>query len=115
MQKGEIQGVICAHTLGELYAVLPSLPLRPRNSPSLAWQLIQENVLSCLKVVSLSKTDYVRVLQLLASRHIAGGSTYDALIGQTGLKSMVTRVMTLNPEDFHMACPHLSQLVFSPS
>jgi predicted nucleic acid-binding protein len=32
-KRREIQGVIAAHTLAELYAVLTALPVRPRISP----------------------------------------------------------------------------------
>ena len=40
----EFELIIASHTLAELYAVLSTLPIKPRISPSVAWRLIHENI-----------------------------------------------------------------------
>jgi hypothetical protein len=40
-----------------MYAVLTTLPLKPRISTSIAWRLISENIESKAKIVSLSTQD----------------------------------------------------------
>lgn len=71
----------------ELYAVLTRLPLQPPISSSVAWQLIQENLLATLEIVSLSEDDYRVVLEHLSQQSVAGGATYDALIAYTASKA----------------------------
>jgi predicted nucleic acid-binding protein len=73
-------GLIAAHTLAELYAILTRLPINPRISPALALQLIRSNILDTCTVVALSDTDYVSLLSHLAGLGIAGGAVYDALL-----------------------------------
>ena len=43
-KAGEYDFVVATHTLAELYAVLTTLPVKPRISSSTAWRLIQENI-----------------------------------------------------------------------
>ena len=66
-------GLVAAHTLAELYAILTRLPVSPRIPPALALQLIQYNVLDTCEVVTLSDADYVTLLHHLAGLGIAGG------------------------------------------
>ncbi|MDY7006476.1 MAG: hypothetical protein SWX82_21785 [Cyanobacteriota bacterium] len=44
VKSGNIQGIICTHTLAELYSVLTRLPIKPAVFPQLAQQLIKENL-----------------------------------------------------------------------
>lgn len=77
---GTDEGLVAAHSLAELYAILTTLPVYPSISPSDAQRLIQHNVVQNLKVVSLSDRDYVQVIEHLTTLGIIGGATYDALI-----------------------------------
>ena len=54
----ECDFVVASHTLAELYAVLTTLPVRPRISPAVAWRLVHENVETSAKIVSLTPSDY---------------------------------------------------------
>lgn len=53
-KAGKFDFVVASHTLAELYAVLTTLPVRPRISPAIAWRLVHENVETSAKIVSLS-------------------------------------------------------------
>jgi hypothetical protein len=50
--------VVASHTLAKLYAVLTTLPVKPRISPAVAWRLVHENVETSAKIVSLTPSDY---------------------------------------------------------
>ena len=43
-RRGEFQLFVASHTLAEMFAVLTTLPVKPRISPSTAWRLVSENV-----------------------------------------------------------------------
>jgi len=82
-------GLVAAHSIAELYAILTTLPIQPRISPGVAQHLIQQNVLSACEVVALSAEDYTAVITHLAEAGISGGVTYDALILHAALKAGV--------------------------
>lgn len=106
-------GVIAAHTLAELYAVLTRLPLRPPIPPSMALRLIEEN-LEGFQTVALSKADYRLVLRRLAEFKLEGGAVYDGLIAQAALKAKADRLLTLNPAHFRRLGQDVEALVFVP-
>jgi predicted nucleic acid-binding protein len=107
-------GLIAAHTLAELYAILTRLPINPRISPALALQLIRSNILDTCTVVALSYTDYVSLLSHLAGLGIAGGAVYDALLLHAAWIAGVDRVVTLNAHDFRRVYPALADKIISP-
>jgi predicted nucleic acid-binding protein len=107
-------GLVAAHTLAELYAILTSLPVNPRIPPTLAVQLIQRNVLDTCEVVALSGADYVTLLSHLADLGIAGGAVYDALLLHAAWKSGIDQVVTLNAYDFRRVYPALAHKIVSP-
>ncbi len=109
----KIEGVVAAHSLVELYAVLTTLPVRPRLSPAAAWRLIQENLLADFEIVTLSKADYQKALQTLAQGQLSGGVVYDALIAYAAEKAHVDHLVTLNPEDFRRAWPAIAGRVLA--
>lgn len=114
IKAGADSGVVAAHSLAELYAILTTLPLQPRISPMDARRLIERNVLAVCEVVSLSETDYAEVVSHLASTGIHGGATYDALILHTATKVEVEKIITLNEKDFRRVYPSLSDKIAAP-
>jgi predicted nucleic acid-binding protein len=60
-------GLVAAHSLAELYAILTTLPVQPRIPPTVAQQLIEHNVLSCFKIVFLLDEDYSAVINHLSA------------------------------------------------
>ena len=115
VKEGRDIGLVAAHSLAELYAVLTTLPVQPRIPPMVAQRLIRQNVLSVCEVVSLSEKDYAAVLDDLSEAGMVGGVTYDALILYAALKAGVDRVVTLNEEDFRRIYPEFADKVISPS
>lgn len=114
VQKGTLQGVVAAHSVAEVYAILTRLPVRPRISPQLAQQSIERHVRSFFTVVSLSDVDYFTVIEHLSNQGIIGGATYDALILCAALKENVDQIVTLNVKDFRRLYPSLASRVITP-
>jgi predicted nucleic acid-binding protein len=114
VKDGTDNGVVAAHSLAELYAVLTTLPIRPLIRPTTAQQLIKRNVLDIFEVVYLSDEDYTAVIDHLSSLGIVGGATYDALILHAALKTDVEQVVTLNEKDFRRIHPGLADRIVSP-
>lgn len=114
LRHGEISGVIAAHSLAEIFAVLTRTPLKPPITPALAWQLLEVDVLPYMEVVTLSPEDYVAVLRHLSSLNIGGGPTYDALIAYVAIKRGVDYLLTLNPEHFRRVYPSFASQIMEP-
>ena len=114
MKNGTDTGVVAAHSLVELYAILTTLPVQPRIPPSVAQQLIQHNVLDTFEVAFLSDEEYVDVLKHLSALGIIGGATYDALILHAASKANVEQIITLNPKDFRRVYPSLADKIITP-
>ncbi|HEY9702670.1 MAG TPA: PIN domain-containing protein, partial [Allocoleopsis sp.] len=77
VQNAEIKGIISTHTLAELYSVLTRLPISPRISPTLAQQLIEEN-LKNFDIVPLTPEDYKIVIEQMVNLKLTGGAIFDA-------------------------------------
>lgn len=100
VKTGEMTMVISSHTLAELYAVLTTLPVSPRISPDMAWQLIHGNIENTATVVPLDTKDYFKVVRQLKVGGFSGGIVYDALIFFAAVKSKADTLLTLNANDF---------------
>ncbi|MGK7884574.1 MAG: PIN domain-containing protein [Crocosphaera sp.] len=109
-----IQGIICTHTLAELYSVLTRLPIKFPISPKLAQQLISEN-LAEFEVISLSAEDYQTIISKMVNLNITGGGIYDALITQVVFKTEVDKLLTLNPNHFIRLGEEIAKLVEVPT
>ena len=106
--------IVASHSLAELYAVLTTLPLKPRISTSIAWRLISENIESKAKVVSLSPTKYSSIIKKLSDKGLSGGIVYDALIVGAAQKSKVERIITLNRKHFRKVWHGNEEILFEP-
>ena len=114
VRRQEITAVVSAHTLAEVYAVLTGMPLRPRISPILARQLIQENILKQMEVVALTTMDYRNLLDHITQLNLCGGVIYDAVIAHVATLATVDHLVTLNGRDFYRAYPALSATILHP-
>jgi predicted nucleic acid-binding protein len=112
--SGRDKGLVAAHSLAELYAILTTLPVHPPISPSDAQQLIKHNVTERLEIVFLSDQDYIQVIEHLAALGIVGGATYDALILRAAANAKVDLVVTLNEKDFQRVYPNLADKIVAP-
>lgn len=108
------EGLVAAHSIAELYAVLTKLPLRPRIVPSVAVEVIERDALDILEVVPLSGDDYRAVIKQLAEMGLTGGVTCDALIVRAAQKAGAEKIVTLNPADFARIAPDLADRILSP-
>lgn len=111
---GPDKGLVAAHSLAELYAILTTLPVHPPISPSDAKRLIQHNIAEKLEIVFLSDQDYIQVIEYLAALGIIGGATYDALILRAAANAKADLVVTLNEKDFQRVYPNLADKIVAP-
>jgi len=106
--------IVASHSLAELYAILTTLPLKPRISTSIAWRLISENIESKAKIVSLSPTEYSSIIKKLSDKGLSGGIVYDALIVGVAQKSKVERILTFNRKHFRKVWQDSEKTLFEP-
>jgi predicted nucleic acid-binding protein len=114
IKNGVDAGLVSAHTIAELYAILTTLPVKPRISSVIAYELIQHNVFDLCEVAPLSAEDYSAVTRHLSEKGITGGVTYDALILYTAIKAKADRIVTLNESDFRRIYPQIAEQIISP-
>jgi predicted nucleic acid-binding protein len=106
--------IVASHTIAELYAVLSTLPIKPRISPLNARKLISENIEPIGKIVSLTPEEYKSVINQISELALVGGITYDALIAKVAKKLKVERLLTLNIDDFHRVWPDGHKVITLP-
>jgi predicted nucleic acid-binding protein len=106
--------IVAGHTVAELYAVLSTLPTKPRISPAVAWKLIHENVETVAKIVPLTAVEYSSTIKTISEMGLAGGITCDALIAKVAEKSKVEQVLTVNPDHFKRVWPEGEKIIVSP-
>lgn len=114
IKKGSDTGLVSAHSVAELYAILTTLPMKPRISPVVAYDLIQRNVYELCEVLPLSAEDYGTIIKHLSENEIAGGVTYDAVILYAAIKGKADRVVTLNESDFRRIYPQMAEQIIAP-
>lgn len=113
-KENEFELIIAAHTLAELYAVLTTLPVRPRISPAIAWSLIHDNIETTAKIIALTPSEYSLTIIYMSEKGFSGGIIYDALIAKAALKAKVDRLLTLNKMDFEKVLPGNENILYSP-
>ena len=105
VQNGKDEGVVAAHGLAEMYAILTKLPPPFRHSPEQALLSIEENVLKYFKISSLTGTDYASLIREAAVAGIQGGTIYDAVLLRSAEKVDPDRIYTLNLKHFLAVAP----------
>jgi predicted nucleic acid-binding protein len=92
--------IVAAPALIEAYAVLTRLPPPHRISPETALTLLENNFMKSSTVIALKAKSYEALLQLAPKNGVAGGRTYDAVIGTCAEQAKVSTVLTFNAGDF---------------
>ena len=105
---------VASHTLAELYAVLTTLPLKPKISSETAWRLIHDNVETAARLISLSPSEYRATIKQMSELGLTGGIIYYALIVKAAKKSKVERLITFNSEDFIRVWPDGESFIYTP-
>jgi predicted nucleic acid-binding protein len=98
LRRGE-KMLVAGPALVESYAVLTRLPPPHRLSPGDALALLDGNFVR-RKIISLDALAYRTLLRQAADDGIAGGQTYDAVIGACALKSKAEALLTFNEGHF---------------
>lgn len=111
---GDDTGMLAAHSLCEVYAVLTSLPVTPRIGPAAAHQLIEQNLRERLSPVALDADEYLRLVGSLPRAQVSGGATYDALLLAAARKARADRIYTFNLDHFQRLAPDLLGLIAAP-
>ena len=114
VKKQELEGVVAAHSLAELFAILTALPLRVRIPAATAWQLIQENILEDFEAVVLSEAEYYTALRSLSLGGGVGDAISEAIIARVAAKAGVDFLLTLYPEDFQRVWPQGAAKIREP-
>jgi predicted nucleic acid-binding protein len=103
----------CAlRTLGEVYATLTGLPVRPRITGPEGIATVRQ-IRERLTLVSLNEQEYVSTLEA-ASPTIVGNTAYDALIARCALKAGAAVLLTWNVQHFMRLGPDVSRIVKTP-
>ena len=113
-KEKEIELIVAGHTLAELYAVLSTLPIKPRISPAVAWRLIHESVEAVSKIISLSSAEHSAVIKRISESGFVGGVIYDALIAKVAQKAKVERLLTFNSDHFKRVWPGDDTVIAAP-
>ena len=97
---GRSKMIVAAPTLVEAYAVLTRLPPPHRLSPQTALTLLENNFFKLATVVALNVKLYETLLLGAPKNNVAGGRTYDAVIGACAEQGQASTVLTFNAGDF---------------
>jgi predicted nucleic acid-binding protein len=110
----QVELLVCSHSLAELYAVLTTLPVRPRIRPDTARRMIRDNVESVATIVELCADDYRETMDRLSELGLSGGVIYDALAARAARKANADRLLTLNESDFRRVWPDGGECITAP-
>jgi predicted nucleic acid-binding protein len=113
-KAGDFEFLVVTHSLAETYAVLTTLPVKPRISPAVGLRLVHSNIEEAAKIVHLTTADYRATIKRMADMGLSGGTIYDALIAAAAQRSSVARLLTLNPHDFHRVWPEGKEIITVP-
>lgn len=104
----------CAlRTLGEIYATLTGLPLRPRITGPDGFKIVQQ-VRERLTLVTLSEEEYVSAVEMASAKAIVGSAVYDMFIAHCALKAGAETLLTWNVRDFSRFGSAIASLVKTP-
>lgn len=113
--SGRQRGFVAVHSLAEMYAVLTRLPVQPAIHPTEARQIIEENIVAHLHVLSIAAADYREVIKQMAQAGMKGGIIYDALLLKCARKRHCDRIYTFNVGHFERLAPDLARVFRAPS
>jgi len=113
-KTGEVECIVVSHSLAETYAVLTTLPVKPRISPLVAQRLIEANLQAMARIVPLTIADYWNTIQRMTEMGLSGGTVYDALIATVARRLSVDKLLTLNADDFRRVWPEGKQVITTP-
>ncbi len=96
----EFQLFVSSHTILEIYSVLTSAPFKPKITPIIAKQLIENNIKNIAKTIYLADEDSFIIVDKMCNSNFSGGIIYDAIVVECAMKAKVDEILTLNSKDF---------------
>jgi len=112
--SGRDEGVISAHSLGEMYSALTNLPLAPRILPAEAERIILTNVKCHFRLQQVTPAMYGAAIGACVQHAFVGGKVYDALLIECARKTACERIYTFNVADFRRLAPDLADRIAAP-
>lgn len=100
VREGQLQGLICQHSIAEFFTTLTRYQLDTPIGPKLALEIITKNLLTHFQIVELGRKDYLEAIERVCRLGLRGPILYDALILQAALKKKAKVLFTFNPSDF---------------
>jgi predicted nucleic acid-binding protein len=88
----EFELFVSSHTILEIYSVLTSAPFKPKITPIIAKQLIENNIKKIAKTICLTDEDYFKIVENMSNSNFSGGLVYDAIIVECALKAKVDQI-----------------------
>lgn len=83
-------------------------------TPEIAWNLIEENIVSYAEIQTLTADDYLNVIENLVQHDLSGGVIYDAIIAKAAQLAEVDKLLTLNVDHFRRVWPAEAGRIVSP-
>ncbi len=105
VRDGGEQGHLTTHGVAELFAILTSLPLKPRLLPADAQSLIEKSVLKHFTLIPLGFAEYQEAMHLAVSQNLPSGAIYDALHLVGARAAACKTLRTLNLRHFRALAP----------
>lgn len=102
---GEMEAVVSAHAVAELYSTLTVLKARPKMTPRQVRRIVEDDVLPYVEVVSLDTADYEAVITRMADLGLTSGAVYDGLHVRAAEKVGADELLTCNGRDFRRMPP----------
>jgi predicted nucleic acid-binding protein len=110
---GSLQGVVDAHTLGEVWSVLTKLPV----SPPIDGRAARTSVLHIrerFEVVTLPTDVYLAAIERCATKGLRSGAVFDAVHLAAAEASGVQALVTFNVSDFARLATPASPTIVAP-
>ncbi|MGH9545337.1 MAG: type II toxin-antitoxin system VapC family toxin [Terriglobales bacterium] len=102
-----------AHTLAEVYAGLTRMPGGQRMGGDRAL-LFLDQIRERLTIIALDEDDYYSAIASAVAQGIAGGTIYDALLGQCALKAHADTIYTWDLNHFRLLGAEVARRVRTP-
>ena len=94
------------HCCMETYSVLTRLPAEYKLTAAEAAQLLQNEILPCVRVFQLPETAFAGLLAALAGERVTGGRVYDVHIAEVARLAGSGTVLTTNRRHFVSLLSH---------
>jgi predicted nucleic acid-binding protein len=102
-----------AHTLAEVYATMTALPVKDVIPPDQALLFVQD-ARARFTIVTLTEGEYYDTIERTATRGLASGRVYDALLLRCASKVKAEIVYTWNLKHFRIIRPDMAERMRTP-